>query len=731
MTTTRQLAAILFADIQGFTGIMQTNEENATQFRYRLIDAAKQAITNNKGFIVKIDGDGILCYFNSAVEAVWAGIAIQKSMLQSPVIPLRIGIHLGDVMHDGKDIFGDSVNLASRLESFAIPGSILISEKVNDEIRNQPDLKTTELGLYRLKNVQDPLAIYAIANEGIKIPRRNQLQGKGKQYSKWKETLAQYRVKYWLPVLLLGLVTLTYFKFWPDYQNQELKSIAVLPFDATAMDSTQIFLVDGLSEDLLSYVSQIRGLSVISNATMRRYKNSTLPPDQIAAQLDVTNLLRGSVSIRDNNLRIFTELIDAANGKSLWAQTFSATFNDIFTIQSNIAEKIAEVLKARLTDEDQAIIRRVPTKNTQAYELYLKGRAFYQRYQKPDNDSAIVYFKAAIAEDPAYAQAYAGLADAYAQKPWLFGSEPEWFDSASEAATKAITLDSMLVDAYKAQGTILYYKGQNGAAMVPLQKAISINPNHAPAIGNLGTLYFVSGKLKESMALQKKSAQLNPLASPPLQIIGWIYRLHGRYTEAEDWLSRSIQLSPFIDAYRELAITYMITGRSREARNLIPEIVASDSSNPRVYAIAGLVAQLNNEKVRAKYLFNQSLELNPQWHEDIYATAPISLAQLLREDGENERANVILDESMSLNMGAIASGSTDFDPYLQLAGIAAIRGNNNEAMQWLEKAVALNWKDYGYAGICPWYNNLHSDPRFTGLMAKLKKEMELSGKKLQ
>src|SRR4051812_36682777 len=241
MSPSRQLTAIMFADIVGYTAMMQEDEALALQLRHKLQQKLEEEVTTHNGRILEFKGDGALCCFISTIEAVRAALALQQEMQTEPVVPLRIGMHTGDVVVDGGTIYGDGVNIASRLESFAIPGSILISGKVYDDIKNQKDLQTVSLGKYILKNVKEAIEIFGISNPGVVVPDENCLEGKGEKV--------------------------------PENNGFE-KSIVVLPFLNMSNDPEQEYFIDGLTEEIISNLSRLKNMRVISRTTSMQYKGT-------------------------------------------------------------------------------------------------------------------------------------------------------------------------------------------------------------------------------------------------------------------------------------------------------------------------------------------------------------------------------------------------------------------------------------------------------------------------
>lgn len=725
MTQSRQLAAIMFTDIKGFSRMMEENEHEANRVRERMIGSVKSQIANHQGRVVKFEGDGTLCVFNSSIEAVRAAIAIQLEMQTDPKVPLRIGIHSGDVLIEEKEVYGDGVNVASRVESFAIPGSVFISGKVNDEIKNQPDISTISLGQYEFKNIKEPVDLFAVSNPGIVIPSKNTIEGKGVAVAK-KGIFSRKKTPYLVgTALFLAAAIFVYFNFFHNTASAMIKSVAVMPFQSVNDDPESEMFTDGITEDILTQISRVGDLNVISNSTMALFKNSKKSVQEIGKELNAGSVLVGSVRRVADKIRIFVQLVEATSGQSLWTDTYDREYSKIFEIQSEIAQIIANVLKAKLSPAEKARIKRKPTDNLLAYEHYLKGRSFYYHYKASENELAIAEFKKAIDFDPTYSLAWSGLGDAYSQKHARFGFDISWIDSSKQAGFKAIQLDSNSSEAYKALANAYNYAEDYDSGFVLLEKAVALNANNAPAVGNLGTAYFNKGQLDQAVLWEKKAAALNPKNAIPFMIIGWTYRLLNEQEKAEQWLKKSIELKPYFDAYRELAFSYLSGSKKDEAMNLIPPMIAIDSNNTRIFESAGLIALLAGNYSQARNYFQKSFELNKAITTDVNAFSTIGLGMFLLKENKKVDAEILLSRSLLLNLDYIRNQkSQDDDNRINIAAIYSIQGKKTEAMDWIQKAIDINWVDYSLVESSPWFESIHNEPRFKQMINTVKKEVE-------
>ena len=309
----RQLAAIMFSDMSGYTALMQQNEQLAKDKRRRLKEVLETSVSVYHGKILQYYGDGALSIFNSAIDGVNCAVEIQQTLQQEPKVDLRIGIHTGDISIENETIYGDGVNLASRIESLAVPGSIFISEKVFDEIRNQENLTAREMGYFELKNVIKPVRIFAIDNKGLVVPTRDALKGKTKQPA---------------------------------------NRLAVLPFVNMSADPENEYFSDGITEELLNAFTKVDGLQVTSRTSAFAFKGKNTDIREIGIQLNVDRILEGSVRKAGNRVRITAQLINAADGYHIWSENYDRDLTDIFEVQDEISSIIANKLRENLTAKE-------------------------------------------------------------------------------------------------------------------------------------------------------------------------------------------------------------------------------------------------------------------------------------------------------------------------------------------------------------------------------------------
>ena len=530
--------------------------------------------------------------------------------------------------------------------------------------------------------------------------------------------------------ILLLMLGLQYFYFnyvkppLIDKDGNKTISIAVLPFENRSGDEKDKYIADGITDDIINRLTIISKLRVTNRKNSEKFQGQMVPIDDVAKDLEVKILITGSVERHGNQIAVRAHMIDETN-TYLWGNTFQRTTENIVAVQSEIALMIAEQLKIQLNDLEKARLNISATKNATAYDYYLRGRSLYYKYRPTANDSAIAEFKQAIALDPNYARAWAGLADAFSQISGRFAGAPYWRDSSIVAASQAIKLDSTLSDGYKALGTAYNYKDDYEVALPFLLKAVELNPSNEQAIGNLGTNYMLRGDLATALYWEKKGASMDPKNWIPYQIIGWIYRLLGDFENAERWLLKAMELNPQQhDTYEMLAYTYTVQGRSNEALALIPRVLEIDPNETRVLEAAGLIAHFAGNFTEAKKYFRLSIEKNAGFKEDRMTVSPIGLGQILLKEGNPVEAEVYLLRAQENFMAEVHNGSKFFEPPFYLASIYAIRNDPTSAIAWLKTAIEFNWLDYTRVTHGPYFNNLKANDELKQLINRVKNKSD-------
>jgi serine/threonine protein kinase/Tfp pilus assembly protein PilF len=492
------------------------------------------------------------------------------------------------------------------------------------------------------------------------------------------------------------------------------RSIAVLPFENIGDPSEDEAFTSGITEDITTQLSKISELDVRSQESAMRYKKSDLGMEEIGRELNAAHVLVGSVRRADGTVRITTRLIDTAKDKIVWADTFNRDSKEIFAIQSDIAQRIAAALKARLTPAEKERVEKKPTKDIRAYEYYVKGREYYNRYKKQDNEQAIELFKKAIEIDPEYALAQAGLADAYYQRIVRFEFPAgEWLDPAVEQAQKAISLDPDLAESYKALGNLYgFIKGWWRKAVEVGQKAVEANPNSAIACIALGEYYLNSGEFDKAFPFTKKAVALSPASAFAYADLGYIcYRLDDP-VRAEALLKKSLELQPDLD-WANMAIIefYLGFGEDRKAIEQSRTLLASLPDHPWALKSAALAE-----------LYSGHYEKAQEYYQKI-AIRPVELGYIYWKAGRKDEARKLFQENSGRLQKKVEDGDETSEIRLTLAAICAVQGETEEALNWMKKAVELGERDYRSISRYPLFENIRDDERFKRIVDDLKNKV--------
>jgi len=497
----RRLSAIMAADVVGYSRLMSANEVGTLtalkEHRTQLIDPM---IAKHQGRIVKLTGDGMLVEFPSVVAAVECATAIQSDMRHRNAdvpedrrIEFRVGINLGDVIVDDDDIFGDGVNVASRIEGIGKPGGVSVSSSVRENIGNKLDLVFEDRGEQELKNIGFPVRVYDV-------------------------------------VLASGPARPAAAK--EEVSDAEKPSIAVLPFNNMSGDTEQEYFSDGITEDIITDLSKISGLFVVGRNTSFTYKGKILQLQQVAAEMGVKFLLEGSVRKAGERVRVTGQLIDGTTGGHLWADRYDRDLTDIFAIQDEITKSIVDQLKVRLVPAEKKAIEQAPTVNVEAYNYYLKGRQLFHAFTKAYLLLAKEMFAKAVEVDPNYARAYAGMASTMARL-WGMYNVPTSADELLAITDKALALDPNLAEAHSARGEALGNSGRRQEAVAAFERALQIDPNNYDANLSYARFCVTGGDFEKAIEHYVRAVEIQPDDSQAPLLLQPVFHALGREEESE------------------------------------------------------------------------------------------------------------------------------------------------------------------------------------------------------
>jgi adenylate cyclase len=579
---TRRLAAIMFTDIVGFSRQMGSNEARTLRLLDTHNQLIRQAVTAHHGTVIKTVGDAFLVDFPSVVHAVQCAQQIQAQFHAynaeqeaTAQIHVRIGIHSGDIVQRDGDVFGDGVNIASRLQALAAPDTICLSHGVYKEVAPKLSLGTVvPLGKPKLKNIVQRESVYALlaaTPQGF----RQRLQVRWLQLKPWQRPLQVAAVL----VVLASAGLLGRYFYVPSPAGlpfPDKPSIVVLPFTNMSGEPEQEYFSDGLTEDLTSDLSKIAGLFVIARNSAFTYKGKATKVQEVSQELGVRYVLEGSVRKADNQVRVTAQLIDATTGGHLWSERYDRPLTGIFALQDEIVQKVVGDLRVKMEEAESERVKRIPTENLTAYDAFLRGMEYGRRFTKEHNAQARQMFEKAAELDPNYASAYAGQGLTY-----LFDFILQWDQSlqtlgrAFTLAQKAVALDNSLGLAHSVLGWVYLWQKQHEQALAEAERAVALNPNSSESHFVLGEILNLSGRPEEAIRSIEHAVRLNPRTSGDLlDNLGSAYNAAGRYEEALAVLKKALSYNPnlFI-THIHLAVVYMRLGRDEEARTEAAEVL--------------------------------------------------------------------------------------------------------------------------------------------------------------
>jgi len=571
----QRLVAILAADATGYSRLMAA-DEHAT---VAALDAARAVfrarIESNQGRVIDMTGDSVLAVFEIATGAVSAALAVQQELKGSSTdVPedrrmrFRIGVHLGDVIEkaDGT-VYGDGVNIASRLEGLAEPGGIAISESIRTAVRGKVGAEFDALGEQQVKNIAEPVRAYRVRFDGAA-----------------HATTAAAKVS--------------------GHADANVPSVAVLPFQNMSGDADQEYFSDGITEDLITDLSKLPGLLVIARNSTFTYKGRPVDVRQIGREFDVSHVLEGSVRRAGGRVRITAQLVEAANGHHVWADRYDRNVEDVFAIQDEIAQKIVTALDVRLLRGEQAAGWRKSLRRADALDAYYRGLDLFNRVSRETNGEALHCFEQVIELEPQSPLGYLGTAWTHLSA-FRYGwsdSPPDSLKRAAELASRSLELDEGSADAHALLGYYHLLQGAHASAIAAGERAVALNPNHADNAANLACSYAVADQPAEAIPLLERAIRLSPIYPTwYLNILGFANIRTERYKEAETALKLALQREPGNARCRMLlAWVYHAQGRMDEARYEAREILRHEPAF-RLKNVAPQLAIIKDRALVASY----------------------------------------------------------------------------------------------------------------------------------
>ena len=663
MPQNRQLSAILFADIAGYTALMQQDEQKALELINRFKEVLEKIAPEHQGKIVQYFGDGCLLAFDSSVNSVECAMALQKSFRNSLQVPVRMGLHLGDVIFRNQNVFGDGVNIASRIESLSVPGAVLMSKSIRDQIKNKSDFQLISLGLFDFKNVEERIEVFALTNDGLIVPQRKKMEGKLKKKNLKKRNLIAALS---ITLFIVGAFFI-YKNFFVNNDKPADKSIAVLPFVDMSAAKDQEYFSDGLSEELLNLLAKIPELKVIGRTSSFSFKGKNEDLRSISQKLGVAHILEGSVRKDGKMIRVTAQLIRATDGSHLWSETYDRDLDSLFKLQDEIAGEVVRQLKLKLLTVPSSA---AASSNIEVHNLILQGNYFFDKLDKENVAKALDLYLQALAIDSLDARVWVGISRSYSRQAWQnYINQNEGYEKARKAAEKAIALDNNLADGYsELAGDKYYHDFDWTGAEATFQKALSLEPGNTNVLITLGALALTLGHMNEAIHYIKQALELDPLKPIYYSDQGAYLTYANRFEEAKVSYKKILEINPqFQRAHMYLGRIYLLQGK--------PELA---------------LAEMKLENIEVFKRFGLALSYHALGH---------------KKEADEELNNYIVNYQ------------NDW-AYL-IAEIYAFRGEKDKAFEWLE--IAYTRKDSWLIWLKgdPLLKNLNSDPRYSNFLKKM------------
>ncbi|MEY2538440.1 MAG: hypothetical protein QOG67_2180 [Verrucomicrobiota bacterium] len=702
MNEQRKLAAIMFTDMVGYSALSQRDDKLALELLEEHRQLLREIFPRFNGTEIKTIGDAFLIEFNSALEAAQCAIEIQRTLAKrnhdvtaDRRIELKIGIHIGDVVHRGGDVYGDGVNIASRIEPLAGAGGICVSMDVERQIRNALEARFEKLAPTELKNISVTMDLFRIV---LPWEKEAKAELKNTKKSASDRSFPVSRLA-WVGVIVLAVVATGLLVFHllrsevgtslRDARSGEpkesgrpggaslpgpQKSIAVLPFVNMSADKNDEYLSDGMTEELLNVLTKVKALRVPGRSSSFAFKGKNEDGifRKVGEQLHVNAVLEGSVRKAGDKLRITAQLINVADGFHIWSETYDRDMKDILAVQGDVAQRVVQALQVELGVDEARALAKKPTENPEAHRLYLLGRYHFAKFTRAGWTNAIHYYEQALQIDPNFALAYCGLADTYG---WAGGQTlpgREAWAKEMEFARKALALDSKLAEAHLAMGTALFSVLSPHASEKELDRAVELNPKLALVYDQYGWTFAEMGRFDEAIAAEKKALELDPLNTFLNTDLAFFLYWARRYEDAVTQIRKTLEL---------------------------------DSNNGFAHSILGWCLIWKGSKADAKAEFQTATTLDDlPWYKG-------SLGYACAVSGDRAKAELVLRELEDVAKQRYVSPAIRASVYLGL-------GENEKALDWLEKA-------YEDQDPCFWWNtdqlydSVRNEPRFQAMSQKV------------
>jgi TolB-like protein/class 3 adenylate cyclase len=659
----RRLSVIMFTDMVGYSALTQKDEALALRLLEEHRQILRSIFLKRGGKEIKTIGDAFLVEFSSALDATQSAIEIQRELFERNraaqdvhPIQIRIGLHVGDVVFKERDVYGDGVNIASRIEPLAEPGGICISEDVARQIQNKIEYPLVGIGKGELKNIDLTVNLYRIV-----LPWKKHRFG---FVQRLVFAFSQKRIRRISLASLIFLSVIGVFLWRSAHEVPGVlpkKNIAVLPLLNIGADPHQEYFADGMTEELISNLAKVRDLSVIARTSVAKYKGVKLDVAEIGRALNVGSVLEGSVQTSANRARIIVNLIDVASQQQLWSQEYDRELKDLFAIQSDIAMSVTSALRVELLSGERELLAKRGTENDVAHDLYLQGLSHFNKRTGDEIVRAIDFFAESVKQDSSFALAFAGLAECYTLAGNAgYGSLPreQAIAKAKYFASKAIALDPSEAEAHTSLGYVKFRIDWDWAgAESEFKRALELKPGYARAHELYGLYLSLMARFDEALAEMKRAQELDPLSPGVGTGVGRVLHFSERFDEAVTQFRKTLRLDPdYAEAHFALGMTFTAMKRYQEADQELTLARRLSGDRPAVIALFGVNLAKWGKRAEALAIVRQLNEMSRTANLSVYYSGLVYAGL-----GDLDKALVCMEQAYKEREGLLVYGNVEPD----------------------------------------------------------------------
>jgi len=726
----RRLAAIMFTDITGYTALMGKDEDRAVKMLQINREIHSRLLEKHHGTLIKEMGDGILTSFHSSFDAVKCALEIQSESKKNE-IPLKIGIHEGDMIFEGDDVIGDGVNIAARLQDITETGWISASESIYKNVKNKPGIYTAYIGEKFLKNVEEPVKVFNVSDVEI--------------IEEIKPTLEKTKSRKIIPYILLGgiiatiIVVILILRNLPEKQPvaDDLaglivkKSMAVLPFKDLSPEKDNQYFCDVIKESILNDLQKISELVVKSSQSTEKYRNSDIDIPTIGRELDANYILEGNVFEFGEQFRITVQLIEAESDNHLWSDAYDGTYTDeILTFLSNTSKEIAKKLDVAVTPQEKGRIEYGTQINMEAYDLVIRANQERQnmhrfpRFVKKHFEASLAFLDQALEIEPHYANALAGKGHTYF---WM-----GLFDSAIIYCDRALAINPDNFEAYFVKGDLYQYvPGKTDLEIENLTKAVQLSPSNTWANFLLGKVYWLKKQdVFRAWPYLKKAIEVRGISKKDIyREIFWVtYMSIGDYVKAERFLKNTTQWEDSCDAIWPFAWVYFFQKDYDKALDYLDSVCDIFNCGWQCQKQYWLCFNRQLKFKEAEKIYNRYIEAG-YW---LYPHDSLDLAFMYKNLGEKDKAEFILNKLQIHFESLYKKNNENFRVAFTLAIIFAIKDEKEEALRYLKRTIDLGGMNVHMLQIEDYvFISLRDDPDFKFLLNHQKEKFSVLRAQLQ